>query len=573
MTPEYRAASHLVAEMRGFDLGDDERLLQRDLPPAKRGLLLYRAAQWEQARELLRQVPDEPAARFLATFCTARLETPGAALQALPASTDEMLDQPTLSWGTGELLWAAGRPDEAERALACSASLGARLDLARLLYSRARYGEAMDVYRPLSPQDPLLEALLWLALEQPGEARKILQSCSAADKTRARQDPRLRLLDLPAPKTAKRRGSFELLDQEDSDLHSSRLKRRYSGAWPLGIKWTDELWAWCQELVATARVVALAATPVKRDGTPLRAAMVEVDKALYLAPNLEIPPPLWPRLDFEQAERALAGHLASVRRPRLSLPSKTRAFMGYREATLVPNPFTGEWQEAGPRELERHWTASPCLDSYSWGGAYSDDPWPDHIPEQPDLQLKLARRLGEVRQQAAGGICTFTMRTTCSRSQLSTELHPGGVYVWEVRHQGNPWPGIVEAFNRRLGTELATSLPLDVVAAVYGFEFATFPKLRRLMQAESDPAAWFDIVAATGHEDLRTAYTLRRYARHPNLEVRAALASAAVRYNWMFLLPEMISEESEEEFAAWMTGHYERGAPAPEIDEMGEPKA
>jgi tetratricopeptide (TPR) repeat protein len=581
MRPEFRAAAHLAAEMRGFDLGDDARLLGLDLAPLKRGILLYRAGHWPEAQDLLDQA-DGPVAGFLSCFCTARLRTPQAALDSLPWSTDEDLDEATLGWGKGELLWAAGRLEEAEQALAFSACLGASRDLARLRYAQGRFSDALEAYRLLGREEPVLGALLHLAQGDAEEARRCLDQASSAQLDEARKDPRLRALKIPRRgRSRDRQGGLEMLSKKDSRLYTKRLRERYSGAWPLGIKWTDPLWEWCQERVKKAVVVALGPANAKRAGGDLPTALVQDGETFYLAPNLEIPPPLWPpvqpysateTLPF-QVERALES-FRNTRRPRLSLPCRTRAFMGYREATLVPSPYSGDWQEAGPHELDRHWTFSPCVDSYPWGGAYSDDPWPETIPEQPDLQLKLVARLEEVRQQAQGGISTFTMRTVASRSQISTEYHPGGCYVWEIRYHPNPWPEVVDSFNARLDVSFPNSLPVDVVGALYGFEFSPLAQLWQLMEAESEPSAlagWIDLLAATGHNDLRTAYRLRRHLSHPALPVRAALANVAVRYNWMFVLRELWLKETDQAFADWMRGHYENGAPPPPLNQLGEP--
>jgi hypothetical protein len=573
MKPEFRAAQYLAAEMRGFDLGDDKRLLDRDLPPLKRGILLYRASKWRAARAQLDQ-DGSPAARFLSCFCTARLVSALAALDRLPAFTDEDLDEATLSWGRGELLWSCQRLDEAERALAGSANLGAARQLARLRYGQGRFQEALEAYRLIGREDPVLGALIHLALDDSDEALKTLQWASPDQMKQALKDRRLAVLKLPRPARRKRQGSLEMLGKKESKLASDSLKQRYAGAWPLGFKWTDELWLWCQQRTERARVVAYGPAYFKRSGGEFRPALVDIEDTLYLAPNLEVPPPLWPTVEDDKVELALRS-FAPVRRSRLSLPRRVRAFMGYREATLVPNPYSGEWQQAGPHELDRHWNFSPCVDPYPWGGAYSDDPWPESIPEQPDRPIKLAARLDEVRAQADGGLSTFTRRSLASRAQITTEYHPGGCYVWEIRYHPNPWPEVVENFNRRLGVTFPSDLPVDVVGALYGFEFATLDQLWSMMEAKHEGptalAGWFDVLAATGHNDLRTAYRLRRYLDHPNLEVRAALANVAVRYNWTFVLRELWDRETDVAFAAWIRGHYESGPPAPRINEMGEP--
>lgn len=103
------------------------------------------------------------------------------------------------------------------------------------------------------------------------------------------------------------------------------------------------------------------------------------------------------------------------------LPCTTRAFMGYLNQLGVPSPYSGEFEQAGPHELDRHFNFSPALDPLVWGGAYADDPWPELMPETSRMRVIMLSR--ERRAQLRGTVARLSRRAQFSRAHVGYEIH------------------------------------------------------------------------------------------------------------------------------------------------------
>lgn len=156
-----------------------------------------------------------------------------------------------------------------------------------------------------------------------------------------------------------------------------------------------------------------------------------------------------------------------------------------------------------------------------------------------------------------------TYRSKYSRSQISIEVHPeyiglNNVYVFEIRHQPNPYPEIVEALNEKCGTSYPTQLPLDVLGIVMGFNFFTKEKALELLQQQTTPEAISEVLSMLiplMHDDIGLQSVIRPYLREGSFDGRGSLYNLFIQYNFTYLLEEACFSEPEPGYLEVLTNY------------------
>jgi hypothetical protein len=256
---------------------------------------------------------------------------------------------------------------------------------------------------------------------------------------------------------------------------------------------------------------------------------------------------------------------SGVKRPlRIDMPARARGFIGGRGSFFVPSPYGGGLEPATMLELDRHLSMNPFVESAAWGSAYDDDPWPDEIPAQPGLTLRLAERQAQVAQQARGHVWSLTWRTRHSRSYLTIEVHHRDLFVAEVRYRPSPHVGVIEAMNAHFGCDYPTDLPVDAVAALLGFRFDGAADVEAELPRARDPeqlAGLLYVLSALWHDDPGALSIWHRHLEHRAVEVRRAVGDIAIAYNYEVLLEEMSVREPDAALRAEIEAVLDEGIP------------
>jgi len=371
---------------------------------------------------------------------------------------------------------------------------------------------------------------------------------------------------------AERLGLRWLTEDESND----RLERLWSfyGRGPLGTMHTPSTLRLSREILGHCRPVALGPISITRNGKPEpMLLLIDEDQPdrLLLALSEAYPPFLW--LDAGQTAQSLLDCLSSFfprpQHKRVDMPIIARGFMGYRFRFGVPSPYTGEIEPASVAELDRHFALNPFVETASWGSLFSEDPWPDEIPAQPDLATKVEVRQREVSAQAEGAVWSVTRRTRHSRSYLSVELHHRDVFVAEVRYRPAPHAKSIARMNAHFGCDYPEDMPIDAVAALLGFQFDAIEDLTARLDATSEPdeiAGLLTVLSALRHSDLGIVRFYRRYMDHPEPVVRTTLCNIFVAYNYESMLEEMCLMEPDAEIRAQIEPLLNEGIPVPVFD-------
>jgi hypothetical protein len=246
------------------------------------------------------------------------------------------------------------------------------------------------------------------------------------------------------------------------------------------------------------------------------------------------------------------------------MPARARGFIGGRGSFFVPSPYGGGLEPATMLELDRHLSMNPFVESAAWGSAYDDDPWPDEIPAQPGLTLRLAERQAQVAQQARGHVWSLTWRTRHSRSYLTIEVHHRDLFVAEVRYRPSPHVGVIEAMNAHFGCDYPTDLPVDAVAALLGFRFDGAADVEAELPRARDPeqlAGLLYVLSALWHDDPGALSIWHRHLEHRAVEVRRAVGDIAIAYNYEVLLEEMSVREPDAALRAEIEAVLDEGIP------------
>ena len=624
----------LVAEIRGFDLGDDDESLaeletrrrasdsldgdgwllvavlhvrERDVGQALGALdeaqrakadaaiveylrahLLAESSRWEEARGALDRCeraggdsipPGDLMHARGALFAARGMDTDAVSAYEAGLTLDPHDAARWLALGRAQL--EVGRVDQArasfERALAEDHEcVDARIELALCEISRGRPDAGAKALAELFADDPALRDRVVLD-PRVGRLRQVhgmatLLAPPPAVRPDWVADPPPWLLALAGDTGLRELGVMWL--GRDAAL---AIAERVRGAWdrgPSGTIQTEATLAVARDRLATMVPIARGPSISSRDRIE-QPMLWWIDRAapdrLWLALSEAYPPFLWIPAGTHVADlgNTLAEFVPRPRMSRLELPACVRGFIGYRLQFGVPSPYTGSLEPANAHELDRHFAINPFVEAGSWGSLYDDDPWPDELPDQPKLQLKIGARERRVTAQQRGRVWSISRRTRHSRAILSIELHHRDVFVAEVRYRPSAHGEVVAAMNKEFGCDFPSDMPVDVVAALIGFRFEGARDLESQLDATSDPeviAGLLQVMSALRHSDLGIVRLYRRYLGHPAEVVRSTLYNVFVAHNHESLLEEATVTERDDDVRAQIEAVLDDGIAAIEWD-------
>lgn len=272
---------------------------------------------------------------------------------------------------------------------------------------------------------------------------------------------------------------------------------------------------------------------------------VDADEPELLWCSLDRSYSAWLWVPIEPTPQAVAEVLSHShpRTPltRLDMSATARGFLGFRNDLLIPQVETDGMVPFNGADLDTYFTGVKYLDDGSWASNRFDDPYDD------DSVAGSQRR---ARTQRLGRIPSKSWRTLHSRSYLSIEVHSRAVVCAKAQYRPSPRSHrtVVSRLNTEAETDFPIDLPLDVVGALSGFQFARERDLiHNLTSPENNEqlASGIQIFAALWCGDLRESYRLRDYAAHEDADVRLATAQVANWYGYRFLLEEMALSETD----------------------------
>jgi tetratricopeptide (TPR) repeat protein len=618
-TPHFE---ELCAEIRGIDLADDARLrahLEGALPTASPddaepwlllAVLAIRAGEVDDAIAALVNAAMAGAPSGATAFLRAHLLAERGDLDAAKAALDaaeagEEIAPADLLHARGALAWAAGDRNAGlalfRAGLDDAPNDAARwLDLGRALAHTGASTEAIAAFeRAIEEDEELLDARYerastWATGAAVDEAADELDALAAIDpafRERARLDPRWRarrgdpvvaavlsppvrapvwIADAPPwlPALARdaevARLGLEWVDEATSQRLTADVLHAHTEALPgtFGTAATRQAAATiAQRCIVVARGPRLGARD--RTSTDVLWLLDREASTLRMAPSHAYPAFLWIPAGRDAAS-VRAAIAAFVPQPFADLPAldrRVRGFLGYRLRFGVPSPSTGALVSANAAQLDRHFAASPFCEPGAWGSSHTGDPWPEELPAQPQLAVRLAAQEQAFARQRPGRVWSISRRTRHSRSILTIELHHRDVFVAMVRYQPAPHGAVVDAVNQRFGTDYPRDLPIDALAALLGFRFDGADDLgTRLATADAATVAGLlQVMSALRHDDLGVTALYRRFLDHPDLAVRSTLYNICVAHNHEALLEEACTSEPDAEIRAQIEGILDEG--------------
>lgn len=104
------------------------------------------------------------------------------------------------------------------------------------------------------------------------------------------------------------------------------------------------------------------------------------------------------------------------------------------------------------------------IDDTFWGSRSADDPWPPLSAELNMLSLSVyVQRFGE---QDPERFATVGCRSLWSKSTMSIERHPRGLFVFELRYQPAEDARAMTLLNEAVELRLPVDLPMDLAASL-----------------------------------------------------------------------------------------------------------
>jgi hypothetical protein len=260
---------------------------------------------------------------------------------------------------------------------------------------------------------------------------------------------------------------------------------------------------------------------------------------------------------------------------RLDLTSFTRGFLGFRDEVLVPHVYSGDMVELNGHDLDRYFTGVEYVEQSSWASAKLDDPMRDEVESVSPVVMLAASKQNNSNTQLLGRIPSMTWRTAHSRSYLSFEIHSRAVVCASVRYRPAPasHQDVVKRLNDEYNADFPTDLPLDVIGALSGFNFARETGLIHNLTEPEDMdqlAAGIRIFAALWCGDLKQTARLREFAGHEEPTVRLAVAQAASWYGYRFLLEEIALAETEPDMIAALENLVIQGSDPDTFNAFGD---
>lgn len=626
----------VTAELRGFDLGDDDELLgelvRRRAQTTKAmgfadwmllGVLMHRAGADEEALSCFEEASamgmHVPLPRYLQAqlFLDRGQADDAEALLDIAEERNEndpAVPPAALVHARGSVALSRGDTEDAlsyyAAALRVDGSNSARwLDLANLCRALGRFEDACEAARAATQVDPDLEPAhfsLACAAAEAGDDAVALDALRIAfelsperrgtaaespeferfhdnpefqalfsDAAPVAADPDLSWLDVfPTWLQVLRSdpllplAGVEWLDGAQSQQRSVALRELYDGDGPTGVTHTDATLRLAHKQARRARIVARGPSTVRRDGIEEPSWLIvdeQEPSRLFIALTGDYPPFLW--LDAGAAQQSvhdtLAEYFPAPERDRRRLRGRARGFLGYRGRFGVTSP-TGDLTPGDELALDHHFALCPFVEPGSWGSAYADDPWPEHVPEQPNSLPHFERRQRETNRQADGSVWARTRRTRHSRSYLAFELHHDDVFVIDVRYTPARQTAVVERMNDHFGCDYPVDMPVDVIAALLGFGFDSARDLQNELEVTSEPealAGLLSLLSALRHSDLSMFRTFRRYMDHPDPGVRTTLWNIFAAYNFESLLEEALLIEEDPKVLEQLRSLLDEGIP------------
>ncbi|RYE91877.1 MAG: hypothetical protein EOO75_07940 [Myxococcales bacterium] len=371
----------------------------------------------------------------------------------------------------------------------------------------------------------------------------------------------------------------QAVSADEARAGGDALREHYAGGWPMGVLWSPALWEACRERVERLQLWATMPEATLSSANDVKAVpsfLVDPERPeqLWYAPSTELPAALFVPVAArpEAIAQALRELGPATTAPTLDEVRTVRAYMGSVATQTVPSPYTGEMEAAGPHELDRHFSFSPVVTPHAWGSAFGRDPLREVGPLSLDHMVATLRQL---REHRPGGLPRFTRRSYFSQSHVGIEIHAQGQYFWHIDYRPSPWTaGVIESFNRATGYQLPADLPVDVAAAVHGFEFLGADWLEAALAREADPGqrgALVSVALGVASDDLVSATHIARAALAWGELEQIAVAQAAVQYNWEFLLEELGWSTTSPELRTQLERILVVGMAPPELNEHGEP--
>lgn len=222
--------------------------------------------------------------------------------------------------------------------------------------------------------------------------------------------------------------------------------------------------------------------------------------------------------------------------PTLALPKQRRGFVGTEE--LLGRDFEG---------VVTHLSSSPFVESFFWGSAYDEDPWPESVGSEDVAAL--AARGGAYMAQRDGAVRALTCRAVASGASVTLEDRDG-VFVAHARWSPAPHGAILGALNEQFGASMPTDWPLDLAAAMLGLFFSDVPWLQGAVAASAGPdelAANLYVLGCVLGDELDVVEVMRPWASHDHVEVRAAALDVTLRLGIDALAMERLAREPDEE--------------------------
>ncbi len=629
----------VTAELRGFDLGDDDELLgelvRRRTQTTKAmgfadwmllGVLMHRAGADEEALSCFEEASamgiHVPLPRYLQAqlFLDRGQADDAEALLDLAEEhneNDPAVPPAALVHARGSVALSRGDTEDAlsyyAAALRVDGDNASRwLDLANLCRALGRFDDACEAARAATQLEPEFEPAhfglacaaaeaghdemaldaLRAAFDLAPERRRTVAEAPEFERFReapefralfAEPEPDLSWLDVfPTWLQVLRSdpllpvAGVKWLGGAQSQRRSIALRERYDGTGPTGVTHTEATLRLAHKQVQRARVVAQGPSTVRRDGIEEQSWFIVDEQQptrLFIALTEDYPPFLW--LDAGAAQQSvhdtLAEYFPAPERDRRRLHARARGFLGYRGRFGVTSP-TGALVPGDELGLDHHFALCPFVEPGSWGSAYSDDPWPEHVPEQPNSVPHFGRRQRETNRQADGAVWARTRRTRHSRSYLSFELHHDDVFVIDVRYTPARQTAVVERMNNHFGCDYPVDMPVDVIAALLGFGFDSARDLQNELEVTSEPqalAGLLSLLSALRHSDLSMFRTFRRYMDHPDVGVRTTLWNIFAVYNFESLLEEALLIEEDPEVLEQLRSLLNEGIPLLTHDDDG----
>ena len=288
--------------------------------------------------------------------------------------------------------------------------------------------------------------------------------------------------------------------------------------------------------------------------------------------------PAWLWIDVEPRADELAAVLsASHPKPRLdrrTLTAFSRGFLGFRPEVGIPNIHSGEMVPFNGADLDGYFGGVRYVEPGGWGSSRLDDPLPDDLPVGDPDDLAAAAGV-DSHAQLLGRVPSMTWRTLHSRSHLSFEVHMRGLVYAAVRYRPSPptHRAVLRRFNENYRSCFPLDMPLDVVGALAGFQFATEETLEPFLTEPRDTielATGLRVFAGLWCGDLRRVHRLREFADHTDPGVRLELARAANWYGYRFLLEEIALAETDPEMVANLEGLIIEGSRPDTFNAFGD---